>query len=715
MDFKSLREDKLKLSKEDMADMLGVDVSKIQEWEANNDIPFSKIQIISKETGMDFNKLLEYEKPQQEKFNPRDIWDEKVNYTKNIIYDYIQKALNKNDISEEHKSKYITDLQISLEKITRKPTISIVGRSDAGKSTLINSLLGMEKMPVSWTPTTSIAVYIKHIKDRPNFIKEDAWIFADSIDGKKLWDVNKLNDEDYCKKWKVAQGDISILKSFGTRQGELYYKNAGSAVVFLDSPALLNCDIVDLPGFGTETESDTTIMEQATEKTDILIYLSQANGFMRIEDITYLKENIRNLPVYEKKGENDIQPLSNLFIVASQANAVDHGNRKELGTILKKGYENFCKTLSADYWKDKEKISGYDDYSKILESRFFTYTTDIPDLCKRFNDKLKEFVELFPTIINREIKLNLKNYIKIKKCNLEAELKRYKSLIIEREKYSKLLEQIKVNEIRRAADNDEEIGKIRSLIFKLKRESNEEFVNYFSENINIDSIIKKLKIDNIKNNQEDIGFFVSKLQDEVGDKCRSILQNKSDILSEYTKKYIEHFKKSISYNFDELKIDTDFDVKNVLISKLSSDDLVRSFYNFLFGIIEPFFGGNKHIRFIATNILKSQNNITMLYCITSLRLLINNLFNEGWQKDFSEKLINSYGENNVLQEYLNGIEKYWDTTDEAFIKAADELNKKWIEYVNSLEETVKNYNLDELKNNIISIKNIKSFFENIPL
>ena len=205
------------------------------------------------------------------------------------------------------------------------------------------------------------------------------------------------------------------------------------------------------------------------------------------------------------------------------------------------------------------------------------------------------------------------------------------------------------------------------------------------------------------------------MQDEVGDKCRSILQNKSDILSEYTKKYIEHFKKSISYNFDELKIDTDFDVKNVLISKLSSDDLVRSFYNFLFGIIEPFFGGNKHIRFIATNILKSQNNITMLYCITSLRLLINNLFNEGWQKDFSEKLINSYGENNVLQEYLNGIEKYWDTTDEAFIKAADELNKKWIEYVNSLEETVKNYNLDELKNNIISIKNIKSFFENIPL
>ena len=58
MDFKSLREDKLKLSKEDMADMLGVNVSKIEEWEVYNDTPFSKSQIISKETGMDFNKLL---------------------------------------------------------------------------------------------------------------------------------------------------------------------------------------------------------------------------------------------------------------------------------------------------------------------------------------------------------------------------------------------------------------------------------------------------------------------------------------------------------------------------------------------------------------------------------------------------------------------------------------------------------------------------------
>lgn len=57
---------------------------------------------------------------------------------------------------------------------------------------------------------------------------------------------------------------------------------------------------------------------------------------MRIEDITYLKENVRNLPVWEKKGENELKPLSNLFVVASQAHTVGNGNTDELLNILKR-------------------------------------------------------------------------------------------------------------------------------------------------------------------------------------------------------------------------------------------------------------------------------------------------------------------------------------------------------------------------------------------
>lgn len=91
-------------------------------------------------------------------------------------------------------------------------------------------------------------------------------------------------------------------------------------------PCLKSLRYCDLPGFGTETESDDDITFATAQKADVVLYLSQANGFMRIEDITYLKRNISELPTWEKKGENSLKPLSNLFVIASQAHTVNSGN-----------------------------------------------------------------------------------------------------------------------------------------------------------------------------------------------------------------------------------------------------------------------------------------------------------------------------------------------------------------------------------------------------
>jgi len=719
MNFKSLREDKLKLSKEEFAAMLEVDISEIDALEVSNEPTVTIIQKIAENTGLDFNAICEYEKPKPKAFDAKNTW-EKVDFTKKSIIDYIEDALGEMDIPDEQKDKYIIDLKNGIEQNLVKPSISIVGRSDTGKSTLINALLGMEKMPTSWTPTTSIAVYIKHVKDRPAFIKDDAWVFADSVDGEDLWNARKLYDQAYCEEWKIAQGAVDILRAFGTRQGEMFQKNAGSAVVFLDAPILLDCDIVDLPGFGTEKESDDTITFRAAQRTDILIYLSQANGFMRIEDITYLKENVRNLPVWEKKDENVLKPLSNLFVVASQAHTIENGNGHKLTSILKIGYENFCKTLAPEYWRRREDFAGYHDYGKsVLPKRFFTYTTDIPSLCESFNNELKAILEVLPEIIDKRTKLFITEYVKTRKPNLEAELCKYEELIEERGKYVELLQQIENSELQRTQDNDVQKQKIKDLINTLSMQSTDEFSTYCSEVINTDELVTKMKSRGLKNKKEEVECFASQLQDELQAKCNAILEDNSNILSAETKNYIEKFKESINVAFEKSSVDVDFDAGFAFASSLAKIGIIGGLGAYLAGNAAFWFGSMSFIFGLGGNVALGATAFgpigIAIGLVIAASLGIAKLFGGSWEQNVAKKLVKAYDDNGVVEKFRMSINEYWTNTDDAFNQAAQALDTEWEKYVDTLRDTVNNYNVEEIKNSIVVLKNLMVFFENIPL
>lgn len=401
MDFKSLRSDKLKLTQEEFANLYGISIQEVQELDKTGKPDMDLIVKIATKSGLDFNTILSYEKPRVKPISAKDTW-EKTNFTKKSLSGYLNSALEQMDIPDDMQKNYIDDLEIGIMSKFVKPTVAIVGRSDTGKSTLINSLIGAEKMPAKWTPTTSTAVYVKHIKDRPAFIHDEAWIFKRECGNEKFWNSKRLYDEKYCEKWKVAGGDLSLLETYSTRQGGGLKTEAGSAVVFVDAPILLNCDIIDLPGYGTETASDDVITAKTAAHADVLIYLSLASGFLRIEDIEYLKNNVRTLPVLEKKGENGLKPLANLFVVASHADSVDNGNEISLANILKSGCERYMSTLSDSYWKSRAEESGYDYSPAVIQSRFFTYTTDIPALCEKFRNNLEAVLETIPEIVDAQ-------------------------------------------------------------------------------------------------------------------------------------------------------------------------------------------------------------------------------------------------------------------------------------------------------------------------
>lgn len=721
MDFKSLRVDKLGLSVEEMSKMAGASPDEIRKWDESISAPSIKnIQNIAEKTGLDYNAILSYEKPKIEQFQAEDAW-EKIDFTKKSLVGYLESALDNYNLTDEYKRKYIDDLTTSVKNTLVKPSIAIVGRSDTGKSTLINALLGQNKMPTSWTPTTSIAVYIKHISDRPEFIKDDVWVFADHNASENLWDVKKLCDKEYCNKWKIAQGSVEILREFGTRQGESFSKQAGAAVIFVDSPILKNCDIVDLPGFGTETESDDLITMKAAQRTDILIYLSQANGFMRIEDITYLKENIRNLPVWEERGKNKLEPLSNLFIVASQAHTVNNGNRRDLLDILSKGCENFSKTLGADYWYDRIYKSGYNvDFSKtILPKRFFTYTTDIPDLCNNFNRELKAITEAIPKIIEEKAKTIVKNYVKSRKPDLDAEIKHYENIILERDKYMDLLKQIDDNELERNKETIDSRNKILDSIDLFLSESKNEFTKYYSEKINTDAIASLIKQKGLKNKKDDIQLFSSQLQDSLSETCASILKDKSDKLSDETKKYVSKFNEGIGSAFKKSNVDVDFDAGFAFVSALAKLGIVGGLGAYLAGEAAFYLGSAAFVAGLGGDIAIGSAFFGPIGVVVGLAIAavigIVKLFGGGWEKNVAKKLVKAFDDNNVIEKYLEEVDRYWNNTKDAFDKAAKKLDEEWDKYVNTLRSTVSDYDIEKINRNILVLKNIESFFKNIPL
>lgn len=720
MDLKALREGKLKIkTQEEFAQLLGVSVAEVEKWEDNPDeMPFAAVTRLTTKTGLTIEEVTSYERPKVKPLDVGNSWS-KAAFTKQNLTAYISDAMDCSDFLEAHKKKYIDDLRQIVANTIKKPRIAFVGRSDTGKSTLINTLLGAEKMPTSWTPTTSIAVYLKHISERPDFIKDDVWIFSSQVGDETLWDVRKLNDEEYCTTWKIASGEVELLRSYGIRQGENYDKQAGAAVIFVDSPALINCDIIDLPGFGTETASDDNITLAVAGKAEIIIYLSQANGFMRIEDITYLKENIRNLSVWEKRGERSLAPLANLFVVASQAHTVNHGNRSELKNILDKGCANLLKTLDDNYWDRREAGSGYEYTNDVLRSRFFTFSTDIPDLCTPFMQQLKQVLENLPVVMNEHAKREARRYIDEAMPKLLTELQKYEGIVSERENYEVLLAEIEKNELSRIQDSDEKKKEVLNLIKKLYISSKKEFTEYIAKILEIDSLVEDIKASKIKNKKEDIEQYVSKLQSRIQHKCEAILEVNSDIISDKTAEYVKSFSNNITAVAQNLKVDIDFDAAWAFGAALSALGIVGGLGMFLASTISGAVLFSGLGLGLGTSLLWGAMTASVfgpIGMVCGLLLAIGMaIFGGSWEKSVAKKIAERFEENKIVDKYCEGIDKYWDQTKTAFEKGAEELEKSWRDYVENLRKTVNSSDIEELQRNIVSLKNTENFFSNIQL
>ena len=730
-DLHDFRQNVLKMTQIEFADLIGVRQDSVSRMEKNPEtIDLTMLMKIANATGQSLDELVGYKKTVPQALDVEDTW-ETNGFMKKTFLEYLTSRIKELNLTKKEYSLIYKELEEMIQNTLRKPTVAVVGMSDAGKSRLINALLGMDKMPTSWTPTTSISVHIKHIKDRPSFIKDETWVFEG---GKKGFDIDRIYHKEYCEESKLASGPASILSEYGTRQGDNYnIEDASAAVVYLDSPILQLCDIVDLPGFGTgDREMDDVLAQKSKDFADIIVYMSPANGFLRGTDIEFLKASVNSLPAFENE-QNKLKPLDNLFVVASQAHTVNHGNARDLELILNAGAARFYREVPEEIWENKTEISGYYYKELDIRKRFFSYTTDKPQLRESFEKELKNLLEFLPSIINKKAIAIIDNFLDEKKIGLKKEIASYQNIIQERESFIHQLKEMKKNEPNRKNETHKARMEVIDKISEFRSESLSKFEDDFASVISVDSIIDIIKSKGYKKKKADMeslaGFLSSKLQARM----QNVLKGKSEELNKIIDKYLEDFEGAIKKhgNAHLGGFEIPFDSVKVFAGGLAGLATFGglAFWASTLGNLGGYILVAKGVSILsalgisvggtasaATAVSAIGGPITLAIALAVVVGIGVFMFaSGGWQKSVAKKIVKEYAKQDALEQFTKEIDKFWDETEDAYNSAADHLEEEWQNKLKEMDEKVSSYSIEDLKKSIANAEGMIDFLERMPL
>jgi transcriptional regulator with XRE-family HTH domain len=729
-DLKAFREASNYPTQKEFADLIGVRQDKISRLEKNpNSIGLDILKKIADATGTTIDELVGYVKPIPKALEVKGDWES--------IYDLKKRLLN--DLDDLQDKNYLLDVHLEqgetfktfIHKSLIKPKIAFVGFSDAGKSTMINTLLGKEYMPVSWTPTTAISVHIKHLDDKPDFIDDDMWVLKSSVDHQGMWDPNRIKDEEYMKQWYMDKGHITDLEKFAKR-GMEGYGLAGTAIIYLESPILKLCDLVDLPGFGTgDRDLDDCLSGNALRYADALVYLSISNGFLRGHDILFLKNAINQvMPIASR--ENVIEPLGNIFIVASQAHVLNRN--EDLQYVLDEGSKRLYGLIPEEVWVDRSEVTGASYTLESVRKRFFTYTKDVDGLRKDFEIALTSFLDSYPQMLRSGFEMALKAYRQSESEELSNQIDRYEDILNQRETYMQLIHNLEVGKQKRNEAHSVLKEKIGQKLNDLRLESKHLFRQQFNVLICEESIVSIIETKKYERSKEDMNLLSSYLTSKLQAQMQQVIKAKARILAEEVNQYLADFQTLtqenmiVEGNVDSSSYHNAFDAERAFIGglaglatygglavwasslgNLGAYILVAKGVSLLSVLGLSISGGTAS----AVAMVSSIGGPVVLGVVLGLMAVFSvfTMLSGTWKKSTASKFVKSYEEQNVLGKFENEIDLYWRDTETAFLVASSQMETSYEEYVERLKQMVNEDDSSEIQMNIESAKIIQRFFD----
>ncbi|MFW6597330.1 helix-turn-helix domain-containing protein [Propionibacteriaceae bacterium Y2011] len=201
---------------------------------------------------------------------------------------------------DEDAAQSVSDLTRSFRE---KPRVALLGKFDAGKTTLINTLLGERHLPTGFQPQTWLPTYVMHTEDRPPFIEHDVILMRHGLD------MRRWRERDHFRQHMGRAGSFDLLERDEVTHDE------GLALAFCDAPVLRSCTLIDMPGFG---ESMDSIGLTEIARFEAVIFADSCNGFLDGTSLTQLTEAVNMLRSESQTSESW---LSRVAVTATHAHS----------------------------------------------------------------------------------------------------------------------------------------------------------------------------------------------------------------------------------------------------------------------------------------------------------------------------------------------------------------------------------------------------------
>lgn len=727
--LRKFREDYVKMTQVEFAEKIGVTQDRISRWEKNPDsISIADLITIADFFQIRIDDLVNFELNMPQKMEISDCWSN-VSSIKEEIMSYLNDKCFDKEFLDGSKEELKNIVRSSLRKVK----VGFVGHSDVGKSTIINALLGIDKMPVSWTPTTFITVFVKHIKDKPDFIKGNVALFKNDSNDKLIEDW-KIENFAYFNQYFVCDGDYDLLKEYGTRMGIKKSEEITSAIVYVDSDVLLNCDFIDLPGYGTgDVESDDKMTSDIIEKRlDVVIYMSVINQFLQGENIDYLKNLIKKV-VDVSEFDNFQNPLANIFVVGSQAHIVDSDKRNY---ILEKGCERFMESLSDGFWSFKKNPSMYT--KDVILNRFYQYTTNETSSSKRFIDDLSKVLEQLPSVVKTSGIKTISKWIKQHEKALTYEKEKREEFLVSKEKVKLEYEYLIEKEPDRKKAFDIQKSIIHKSIKNYKESNKLDVSNRYDSLIDVNTIVDKMKIRGVRKSKDDIQAFASYLTGTLEDDYNEVLTKSTKDFKNDMEKFFENLKVDVFKNDTQINLDK---INRISFESIFASGLVGitsfgalAFWASTCGNLGGYILIAKGLGVLGTLGISFGSAAGVMAAVSALggpvvlgigiAILagLSFLGLRNWRKDIAKQIVSQLNNKNVKQSLLNSIEEYWNDTSKGFDIGTKNIEDEWQKNLSEKEEMLKNYDpiliqgeIDQINIDIHNYLNIPNFDKDVTL